>query len=97
MGRRRFDHLVMAISVAVRVPIPRYALWLHLHELGCNPEALTREMALAFCDGPLSGFLAERGLHLRRRAARRLFREVDRFDPDWLDPEERLAEIDEAS
>jgi hypothetical protein len=85
----------MSISVALRVPIPRYALWLHLHELGCNPEGLTREMALAFCDGPLSGFLAERGLRLTRRALRRLCKEVERYDPQWLDADEQLAEIDE--
>ncbi len=96
MGRRRFDHLVMAISVAVGTPIPRYELWLHLHELGCDPEALSRRMALAFCDGPVTGFLAERGIRLGRRAARRLLREVERFEPEWLDPEERFAETDEA-
>lgn len=91
MSRRRFDHLVVEVSLAVGMRIPRYDLWLRFHELGCDPEALTPQMAAAFCDGPLHGFLAEFGLHLDRRARRRLMRAIERYDPTIPSPEERLA------
>lgn len=93
MGRRRFDHLIVELSVAAGRRLPRYALWLALHEAGWNPERLSRDGALAFCDGPLEPFLARRGLRLTRRAARRLRRAVARFDPRVLRPEERFAAL----
>ena len=93
--RKRFDHLVEEISLAVGQPIPRYRLWLRLHDHGCDPEALSVRMALAFCDGPLAGFLAEEGLKLRFRARRRLRREVELFDPSAPRPEDSLAGLPE--
>jgi hypothetical protein len=90
--RRRFDHLVMEISLAVGRPIPRYPLWLRFHEHGCDPELLTDAIAIAFCDGPLSGFLAENGFTLSKRRLRRLRRAVARFDPDLPRPGDAPAE-----
>gem|GEM_PF-1048431 len=91
--RRRFDHLVMELSVAVGCVLPRYALWLRMRESGINPEALSREEALAFCDAPVTAFLGERGLALPIRARRRLLRAIERFDPSVLSPYERFARI----
>jgi hypothetical protein len=90
VSRRRFDHLVAEISVAVGARIPRYDLWLRIHSHGCDPEAMTTRAAVAFCDGPLSPFLAERDLQLSPRARRRLLRAIARYDPDVPSPEELL-------
>jgi hypothetical protein len=90
--RRRFDHLVVELSVAVGCMLPRYPLWLCLHESGFNPETLSKEQALAFCGEPMSAFLGERGLSLGIRARRHLMREIERFDPSVLSPFERFAQ-----
>jgi hypothetical protein len=91
MGRKRFDHLVLEISLAVGRRIPRYPLWLYLHEVGLDPEALTPDGAAAFCRGELRIFLSRRGLALGPRAERRVERAVRRFDPRMPAPEERLG------
>jgi hypothetical protein len=91
VSRRRFDHLVLEISLAAGVRIPRYDLWLRLHELGADPESLSADGALEFCSGPLAGFLAEFGLTLGPRTRRRLCRNIARYDPDLPTPDERLA------
>ncbi len=90
MSRRRFDHLVAEISVAAGVRIPRYELWLWIHQHGCNPEAMTARTSVAFCGRPLARFLAERDLELSPRARRRLLRAVSRYNPDVPSPEELL-------
>ena len=92
MGRRRFDHLVVELSLALGESVPRYRLWLRIHEEGFDPEWLARSQALAFCEAPLERFLEELGLELRPRHLRRLRRAVDRFDPEILRPYERIAE-----
>lgn len=92
-SRRRFDHLVVELSLAAAAPIPRYALWIRLHELQLDPERLSRRGALGFCRGPARDFLAEHGHVLTPRARRRLLREVGRFDPAHATPEERLADL----
>ena len=89
-GRRRFDHLVAELSVAIGARLPRYALWLRLHEHGWNPDRLSREQAIAFCGPPLSSFLATRGLRLRAGRQRRLRREMERYDPAIPTPCERI-------
>jgi len=89
-GRRRFDHLVTELSVAVGVKVPRYALWLRIHEYGWNPDELSREAAISFCGTPLSSFLATRGLRLRAHRQRRLKREMERYDPAIPTPYERM-------
>jgi len=89
-GRRRFDHLVEEICLAVGGAVPRYRLWLLFHELGCDPEALTQQQAVSFCGRPLARFLAGHGHRLRRGAQRRLQRSVGRYDPTCLTAYERL-------
>ena len=91
MRRRRFDHLAVELSVEVGAAIPRWALWTALRELGHDPEQLSAEAALAFCDGPLQRFLHVQGLRLPPRGARRLRRRVTRYDPRHPTPEEIFA------
>jgi hypothetical protein len=93
VGRRRFDQLWVELSVALGQRVPRYALWLRMHEHGWDPEDLSREGALAFCGAPLSGFLWERGLALGPRTRRRLERSVARFDPNVPTPCEVFARL----
>lgn len=93
MGRRRFDHLFIEISLAVDALVPRYALWLEIHELGFDPNALSGEEATAFCDGPLQRFLSERGFWLSPRSERRVRRAVERYDPRIRTPEEHFARL----
>jgi hypothetical protein len=88
MNRRLFDHLFAEISVAAGIRVPRYALWLELHDLGWNPEAITTKQALAFIDGGLRRFLGERGLAIAPRASRRLRKLVARFDAGHPTPYE---------
>ena len=91
--RRWFNHLVVELSVATGCVLPRYALWLHMRECGLDPEHLSKEEVLAFCDAPVTAFLAERGLYLPIRARRRLLREIKQFDPTIPTPYERFARI----
>lgn len=93
MSRRRFEHLVAEVSVAVGVRLNRYALWLALHELGMDPERLSRGDALGFCQGPLLNFLGERRLVLFERERRRLLRSIARFDAEQPTPEERFRAL----
>ncbi len=81
MSRRLFEYLFVELSVSVGTRIPRYALWLRLHDLGWNPEALKPADVLAFCDGPMEGFLADRGFRLSPRAQSRLRKSLAKFDP----------------
>jgi hypothetical protein len=89
--RRVFDHLHAELSVGVGRVVPRYPLWLRMREVGLDPERLTPAQALAFCDRELGELLAELGLMLPRRPARRLAREIGRFDPSRPTPYERVA------
>lgn len=91
MARSGFDHLVAEVSVAVGAAIPRYRLWLRLHDFGVDPEALGHAEALGFCAGPLVPFLIDEGYWLSPRARRRLLRAVARFDPTRPSPADRLA------
>ena len=81
MGRRRFDHLVIEVSLAVGRRIKRYDLWMHLHHVGLDPEALSQDEVIAFCDGDLRLYLGERGHRISPRSVRRLRRTLRRFDP----------------
>jgi hypothetical protein len=91
MGRRCFDHLFAEASVAADRLLPRFELWMACHEVGLDPETLTREQAVSFCRGHLPAFLAALGLALAPHRARRLEREVSRFDPRHPTPYERFA------
>jgi hypothetical protein len=93
MGRRRFEHLVVELSLALGQAVPRFRLWQALHDAGCDPERLEREQAVAFCDARLAGFLAGLGRSLEAGAARRLRRRVARFDPRYPTPEEVFARL----
>jgi hypothetical protein len=91
--RRRFDHLIMELSLALDRNLPRYPLWLTLKEFGADPDFLSREVAIEFCDEHLDEFLAHLGHALTPRQARRLRRAVARFDPEIPTPYERMASI----
>ena len=93
LGRRRFDNLHIELSVELRVAVPRFDLWMELHECNIDPEHLTHEGAMAFCDGPLESFLHSSGLSLPPRKLRRLSRKIERFDPTVLTPYERFAAL----
>ena len=96
MDRRRFEHLVVELSLALDLLVPRYPLWLCLHECGFDPERLSRDHAIAFCDAPLARFLAANDLGLSPRAARRVRRRVARFDPDLPSPTDQLSRLGES-
>jgi hypothetical protein len=91
LQRRRFDHLFEEISVRIGRLAPRYALWLHLQELGMDADALSREDVLRFCRDHLADFLRGHELALAPRAARDLLRSVARHDPSLRTPAEWLA------
>ncbi len=93
MRRKLFNHLFVELSVSIGKRVPRYALWLELHDLGWNPEALRVSEALAFCDGPMETFLSERGLKISPRARKRLRKELARFDPTRPHPQEIFERI----
>ena len=93
LGRRRFDHLHIELSVALGVAIPRFELWMALQEHDINPEHLSREEAMTFCDGALEFFLHRCGLFLRPRSRRRLSRKIGRFDPTLPTPYECFAAL----
>jgi hypothetical protein len=86
---------VVELSRAVEQTIPRYRLWLRLHDFGWDPEDLKLEQAVAFCKGPMKLFLTESGLEMSARANRHMRKEVGRFDPDILTPYDRMAETSE--
>lgn len=91
--RSTFDHLHAELSIGVGCVVPRYTLWLHVREIGLDPEELDREQALAFCRRHASEFLAEIGLPLAPRAARRVERALVRFDPRYPTPSEQAARL----
>jgi len=88
MSRRRFDHLFEEISLQIGRLAPRYALWLHLRELGLDPDRLTRDEVIAFCEVELPRFLREYELALSRRQSLSLLRAVARHDPSVRTPAE---------
>jgi hypothetical protein len=81
------------ICVALGQLIPRYALWLHVGELGMNPERLSRSDSLLFCRDHLDDFLFEHGNQLHGRAVRRLRKRIERFDPELRTPYEHMARL----
>ena len=91
LRRRRFNHLVAELCVATDTHVPRYRLWVALHELGLDPEEPSREQLLAFCGAPLTRFLHRCGLAVSPRVRRRLIRAVRRYDPSVPTPSEQLS------
>lgn len=88
VNRKLFNHLFVELSVSIGKRIPRYALWLELHDRGWNPESLQVTEALAFCDGPMEAFLNDRGMKISGRARKRLRRDLANFDPSRPLPQE---------
>jgi hypothetical protein len=97
MARRRFEHLMVELSVAAGRVVPRYALWLRLGEIGTSPDHLSRGAALSFCDAHLEIFLAEHSLSIEPRARRRLRRAVENFDARQPTPYEWMERVNHAS
>ena len=93
MSRKLFNRLFVELSVAIGKRVPRYALWLELHDLGWNPESLRVTEALAFCDGPMDGFLTDREMQISKHARNRLRRELAKFDPTRPLPQEILDRL----
>ena len=93
MQRRRFDHLIIELSLALDRNLPRYPLWITFKELGADPDCLSRKAAIEFCDEHMGEFLAHLGHALTPRQARRLRRAVERYDPEIPTPYERMARI----
>jgi hypothetical protein len=93
LDRRRFDHLYEELSVALDRLAPRYALWLHMGEIGLDPESLSRSQAVDFCEVHLTAFLHDHGLALAPGPRRRFEREVRRFDPSRLTPYEHMERL----
>jgi hypothetical protein len=91
--RRRFDHLILELSLALDRNLPRYPLWITFKELGVDPDYLSREVVVEFCDEHLGTFLGHLGCALTPRQQRRLRRAVERYDPALPTPYERMAEI----
>lgn len=88
VSRKLFNHLFIELSVSIGKRVPRYALWLELHDLGWDPESLQVTEALAFCDGPMEAFLTNRGMRISRRAHKRLRKDLANFDPSRPLPQE---------
>ncbi len=91
--RRRFDYLIIELSVELGELAPRYAIWLSFQEAGIDPELLSKEALLAFYDGPLPELLAKHGMELPPRRGRRLRRRLERFDPRYPTPEETMMRL----
>jgi hypothetical protein len=84
---------MLELSLIVGRSLPRYPLWLRLHESGFDPERISSDEMVAFCGSPLAHYLAEQGLGLRLREQQRLERSVGRFDPSLPTPEEHLQRL----
>jgi hypothetical protein len=93
LQRRRFDHLIIELSLALERNLPRYPLWLTFKELGADPDYLSREAVIEFCDQHLAEFLGHLGHTLTPRQTRRLRRTVARYDPEITTPYERMARL----
>lgn len=81
---------MVELSLALDRYVPRYPVWLALKEMGADPDWLTREDALEFCDAHLDGIVAQLGGALSPRLTKRLRRSVARFDPNLPTPYERM-------
>lgn len=76
--------------------VPRYALWLHMSDRGCAPEALGRDALLGFFDDQLDPFLDQQGLWLGLRERHALRRTLERYDPAHPTPYEFMERLSNA-
>lgn len=97
MPRRRFEHLIVELSVAAGSTVPRYPLWILLGEQFGSPEHLPRAAAVAFCDLHLDDFLSEQHLSISPPAKRRLRRAISRFDARQATPYEWMEKMNLAA
>jgi hypothetical protein len=93
MGRRRFDRLVVELSLALDRSVPRYSLWQAVHGAGLDPEAWSGAEAQRFCTIELPRWLRHQGFALAEPRLQRLARTIARFDPKQLTPEEHFARL----
>jgi len=91
--RRGFDRLVVELSVEIGEAVPRFPLWIFVHQEGHDPERLGRREILALLRGPLQRFLRRCGLALPPRGEIRLRRRLGRFDPRHPAPEEIFSRL----
>jgi hypothetical protein len=93
MKRRRFDHLVVELSVALDRWVARYALWQAVKEAGYDPESWSGPEAQRFCTIELPRWLRRSGQTVSEARLQKLARSVARFDPALLTPEEHFARL----
>ena len=93
MKRRRFDHMVVELSVAVDRWVARYALWQAVKDAGYDPECWSGPEAERFCTLELPRWLRRSGHTVPEARLQRLARSVARFDPALLTPEEHFARL----
>lgn len=73
--------------------VPRYALWLHMNDVGFEPEDLDGTSLLRFFDRHLETFLEGQHLHLAARPKSRLRAALVRYDPAQPTPYEFMERI----
>ena len=93
MNRRRFDRLVMELSVLLDRWVARYALWQAVREAGYDPESWSGAQAERFCTVHLPRWLRLQGHTLAEARIQKLARSLGRFDPALLTPEEHFARL----
>ena len=93
LGRRRFDRLVLELSVALDRWVPRYPLWQAAHAAGFDPERWSGPEAERFCTIELPRWLRRQGFALSETKLAKLTRTITRFDPAQLTPEEHFARL----
>jgi len=93
-NRRRFDHFHAEFSVRSGKLLPRYPLWLSIHELGLDPDTASAGDLVDFLDFSAASFLWEHlGIRLNQWQWRRIRRAIERFDPERRQPDEVLGAI----
>ena len=93
MNRRRFDHLVVELSVLLDRWVARFALWQAVQEAGYDPERWSGSEAERFCTVDLPRWLRRQGHTVPEARLARLARSVARFEPALLTPEEHFARL----
>ena len=93
MGRRRFDRLVIELSLVLERSLPRFSLWQAVRAAGLDPEAWSGAEAQRFCTLELPRWLRQQGIALAEPRIARLAGSMARFDPNLLTPEEHFARL----
>ena len=93
MRRRRFDHMVVELSVLLDRFVARYSLWQAVKDAGYDPERWSGAEAERFCTIELPRWLRHQGLALPASCLLKLGRTLARFDSARLTPEEHFARL----